>query len=137
MKTKVLGFMFMMFVPVMAMASDMRPAGGYYETRSANCDMTAMRRTLDRATADRRAVITVVKCDPRQDVARNDNGYAGNMEFAAFSGNACTECAAPVERVVSRRTYVEETVQQYRPVVAYVPTGTYTRTRRVCNECDM
>ena len=113
------------FCASVAMASDMLPAGGYYETRTQNCDMAAMQETLDRATADRRAVITVVKCAPRT--------AAPVVEM----DNACMDCGAPIERVVERRVYVEETVQQYRPVVHYVPTGTYTRTRHICNECDM
>lgn len=125
MKKKILCSVFGLFVPMCVMASDMLPAGGYYETRSQNCDMAAMQETLDRATADRRAVITVVKCTPR--VA------APAAEF----DNACMDCGAPIERVVARRVYVEETVQQYRPVVHYVPAGTYTRTRHVCNECNM
>lgn len=112
------------FCASIALASDMLPAGGYYETTTQNCDKAAMRETLDRATADRRAVITVVKCAPR---------VAPVMEIA----DACIDCAAPVERVIDRRVYVEETIQQYRPVVHYVPAGTYTRTHRVCNECDM
>lgn len=115
------------FCASVALASDMLPAGGYYETSTQNCDMTAMHDVLDNATASRRAVITVVKCAPRV-VAP-----APVVEFA----DACIDCAAPVERVTSRRVYVEETIQQYRPVVHYVPAGTYTRTRRVCNECDM
>ncbi len=117
-----------------AVASDM-PAGGYYERETQNCDMAAMQRELNDATAARRAVITVVKCAPAS-VAQNNrydeyayglsDGYAD--EYAA--------AAAPVERVVSRRYYVEETVQQYRPVVRYEPAGCYTRMRRVCSECD-
>lgn len=109
-----------------SMASDMKPAGGYYETSSENCDMAAMQRTLDNATADRRAVITVVKCVPR--------ATAPAVEL----DDVCIDCAAPmVERVIDRRVYVEETVQRYEPVVRYVPAGKFTRTRRVCNECGM
>lgn len=123
MKNKIFMFAMCVLAPVCAMASDMLPAGGYYETRSADCDMAAMRRTLDNATADRRAVITVVKCAPRPaPVVRVD---------------ACIDCAPVVERVIDRRVYVEETVQRYAPVVHYVPAGEFTRTRRVCNECDM
>ncbi|MBD5400520.1 hypothetical protein HDR61_02105 [bacterium] len=134
MKNKMLMIVMMALMPVVAMASDMRPAGGYYETRSASCDMAAMQNTLDNATADRRAVITVVKCNPRP-AARTV--VARPAAASAYVGDVCIDCVVPIERVVSRRTYVEETVQQYRPVVAYVPAGRYTRTRRVCNECDM
>lgn len=123
MKNKIFMFAMIAMAPVAAMASDMRPSGGYYETRTSDCDMAAMQRTLDNATADRRAVITVVKCAPRPaPVAR---------------AHACIDCAPMVERVVERRVYVEETVQQYRPVVSYVPAGQFTRTRRVCDECGM
>jgi len=117
-----------------AMASDMLPAGGYYETRAENCDMDAMRAQLDRATAERRAVITVVKCAPaRRPAAAHVSDEMNVVEL----GGACAGCVAPVERVIDRRVYVEETVQQYRPVVRYVPAGTYTRTRPAYNECNM
>lgn len=52
------------------------------------------------------------------------------------SGRVCGE---PFEKVVDREYFVRETVQQYRPVVSYVPAGTYTTTRAVsapkCNKC--
>lgn len=120
------------FCAGVALASDMLPAGGYYETESTDCDMNAMRTELDRATAARRAVITVVRCMPRATV--QDVSY--DAEYAEFD-DVCMDCAAPIERVVDRRVYVEETVQQYRPVLHYVPAGTYSRTRRVCSECDI
>jgi len=121
------------FCAYAAMASDMPPAGGYYETRAENCDMNSMRAQLDRATADRRAIITVVKCAPAPRPAMAQ--ISDEMEIVEPTG--CCGCTAPVERVIDRRVYVEETVQQYRPVVRYEPVGTYTRTRRVCNTCDM
>ncbi|GEM_PF-2105306 len=124
------------FCAGVALASDMLPAGGYYETESTDCDMNAMRAELDRATAARRAVITVVRCAPRaadRDMARDASYDAGYVAF----DDGCMDCAAPIERVIDRRVYVEETVQQYRPVLHYVPVGTYSRTRRICNECDM
>lgn len=126
------------FCVSVAAASDMLPAGGYYETRTDNCDMVAMHDTLDRATADRRAVITVVKCAPW---ATAPHAVAASRAYApapvAEYGAVCTNCAAPIEVVTDRRVYVEETVQTYAPVVHYVPAGTYTRTRRACNACDM
>ena len=59
---------------------------------------------------------------------------------------ACTKCKCasrvcgePFERVVNREYFVRETVQQYKPVVSYVPAGTYTTTRAVaapkCTKC--
>ena len=48
-------------------------------------------------------------------------------------------CGTPYEQVVNREYFVRETVQQYRPVVSYVPAGTYTTTRAVsgpkCSKC--
>ncbi len=52
------------------------------------------------------------------------------------SGRVCGE---PFERIVNREYFVRETVQQYRPVVSYVPAGSYTTVRAVatpkCNKC--
>jgi len=131
-------FVLSVFCACAAMASDMLPAGGYYETRAENCDMNAMRARLDQATADRRAIITVVKCAPAPSDAAHMSDKMDIVELDGGCGCAgCAGCAAPAERVIDRRVYVEETVQQYRPVVHYVPAGTYTRTRPACNECDM
>ena len=56
----------------------------------------------------------------------------------------CTKCATkvcgtPYEAVVKREFFVRETIQQYKPVVSYVPAGTYTTMRAVetpkCNKC--
>lgn len=56
----------------------------------------------------------------------------------------CNKCAAkvcgePFTRVVNREYFVRETVQQYKPVVHYVPAGTYTTVRELeapkCNKC--
>lgn len=48
-------------------------------------------------------------------------------------------CGEPFERVVNREYFVRETVQQYKPVVHYVPAGSYTTMRAVetpkCNKC--
>ena len=58
--------------------------------------------------------------------------------------NKCNKCASrvcgePFERVTNREYFVRETVQQYRPVVSYVPAGSYTTVRAVetpkCNKC--
>ena len=58
--------------------------------------------------------------------------------------NKCNKCSGrvcgePFEKVVNREYFVRETVQQYKPVVSYVPAGTYTTTRAVsapkCNKC--
>lgn len=48
-------------------------------------------------------------------------------------------CGEPFEKVVNREYFVRETVQQYKPVVSYVPAGSYTTVRAVatpkCNKC--
>ena len=48
-------------------------------------------------------------------------------------------CGEPFERIVNREYFVRETVQQYKPVVSYVPAGSYTTTRAVsapkCSTC--
>ena len=130
MKKLILCSVFMLSA-VAAHGSDMMlPAGGYYETRTGNCDMVAMRNALDNATAARRAVITVVRCEQTPRVVKP---RPAPMPVAA----SCDTCGDVVERVVDRRYFVEETVQQYRPVVHYVPAGTYSRRRPVCNTCDM
>lgn len=54
--------------------------------------------------------------------------------------NKCGKvCGEPFERVVNREYFVRETVQQYKPVVSYVPAGSYTTVRAVatpkCNKC--
>lgn len=132
MKNKIFCGLVCVFAAGRVMASDMLPAGGYYETQSHNCDMAAMEAELDRATSDRRAVITVVKCTPRAEV----QSVYGNEANSLVAIDDCTECMPTIERIVDRRVYVEETVQQYRPVVRYEPAGRYTRMHRVCSECD-
>ena len=55
--------------------------------------------------------------------------------------NKCSArvCGEPFERVVNREYFVRETVQQYKPVVSYVPAGSYTTMRAIespkCNKC--
>ncbi len=130
---------------IAALTSGAANASDYYETTIRDCNPAAMRAALDKASFEERAVITVVTCnngnsryydskDSRDDVAVR-TGSAADIRSRRVVG--CTGCAAPMERVVARRHYVEETVQRYEPVVQYVPSGTYTRTRRVCSECDM
>lgn len=107
-----------------AVASDMPPSGGYYEVSVRDCNPASMRRTLDSLTHSRRAVITVVKC-------------AETPAPAPVIHADCVDCLAPVERVIDRQYYVTETVQRYAPVVTYVPSDEYTRTRRVCDTCGL
>lgn len=124
-------------------------ASDYYETTIRDCNPAAMRAALDKASYDRRAVITVVSCnnggayyydakDNRDAIVTVESGRNVSVTPRRVVGRrVCADCTAPIERVVSRRHYVEETIQRYQPVVQYVPAGTYTRTRRVCSTCDM
>ena len=89
----------------------------YYETYTNNCDMNAMRAELNRAVADKRAVITKITCE--------------NTVAEPVVEETCGE---PFERVVNREYFVRETVQQYKPVVHYEPAGTYTTMRAVCDD---
>lgn len=119
-----------------AFASYTLPAGGYYETRTNHCGPAQMRAALDNATAARRAIITVVKCDSARPAPRAAFEYdvaPRPMPVVA----PCDTCGDVVEQVVDRRYYVEETVQQYRPVVHYEPAGEYTRRRSACPSCEM
>lgn len=112
-------------------------ASDYYQIRTNDCRMESMQRMLDRATAQRRAVITVVQCDKS---AANENDVVvrtvQSYDAPVVRSDDCATCVRPVERVVNRQYFVRETVQQYRPVVKYVPDGTYTRVRAVCGDFD-
>ena len=95
----------------------------YYETQTGNCDMNAMRAELNRAVADKRAVITKIVCEE------------STAEPVVIAEPAIDEpCGEPFERVVNREYFVRETVQQYKPVVHYEPAGTYTTMRSVCGD---
>jgi len=95
----------------------------YYETRHASCNHAEMRAALDRATADKRAVITVVKCDntPR-------------MAARPIVSQPVVYDDCGMSRVVNREYFVRETVQTYRPVINYVPADRYDVIRPVCND---
>ena len=111
-----------------------------YQESVNNCDEHEMRAALDRAAAEKRAVITIVECD---------NGIVRTIEKPMVSvapvqvapvAKPCPSCGcgcADREEVVKREYFVRETVQQYRPVVQYVPSGTYTRVKPACgNGCN-
>ena len=99
------------------------------------CDEAEMRAALDRATSEHRAVVTIVECDngivrtttkpvaSAPAVTNNVNVYA----------NSCTSGCGEKQEVVKREYFVRETVQTYKPVVNYVPSGTYTRVKPVCD----
>ncbi len=96
-----------------AMAGDMRPAGGFYEMHTQNCDRASMQAALDHATAERRAVITVVKCTPNAapDANASDTYIAPYAPYIAPDGNR--DCAMykvkPAARHINRHTYITET----------------------------
>jgi len=111
-------------VGIMAAAS---ANADYFEFRTNNCDMNAMRAELNRAVAEHRAVITKVICE--ETIA----------EPVVISEPVVEEpCGEPFEEVVKREYFVRETVQQYKPVVHYEPAGSYTTMRPVCGDfgCD-
>jgi len=122
---------FVLFSLVASLFSTVAIADMYRETVD-NCDEMEMRAALDRATRDNRAVITIVECEngvvrtttqpqpARKPVARPTCDNCG-----------CIDCGTQ-EEVVKREYFVRETVQQYKPVVQYVPAGTYTRVKPTC-----
>lgn len=95
-----------------------------------DCDMGEMRAALDRATRDNRAVITIVECD--NGVVRT-TVKSRIAEEPKCDNCGCIDCGVR-EAVVNREYFVRETVQQYKPVVQYVPAGTYTRVRPTCKQ---
>lgn len=92
------------------------------------CDAGEMRAALDRATQDKRAVITIVECD--NGVVRTTRKPAYNVKPVETCGCGCDK----KEEVVKREYFVRETVQTYKPIVKYVPAGTYTRVKPACNK---
>lgn len=115
-------------------------ADAYVETVK-SCDGAQMRAALDRATIENRAVITVVECEDDVDTVEtttrtetwNDNYVYVPATVPAYvpTYDTCGYCNEPIEAVVRRDYFVRETVQQYRPIVRYVPSSAYTRVRRV------
>lgn len=118
----------MLFALFAGLMSNVASADVYVETVS-SCDESEMRYALDRASYENRAVITIVECD--NGVVRTV--YKPKPVSKPCGCNACG-CEMPVkEAVVDREYFVRETVQQYKPVTTYVPAGTYTRVKPVCN----
>ncbi len=64
-----------------------------------------------------------------------------DVKPACTKCNKCSAkvCGEPFERVVNREYFVRETVQTYKPVIHYVPAGSYTTMRAVetpkCTKC--
>ncbi len=107
----------------------------YYETYHDNCDPESMHAALEQAVATGRAVITVVKCDESAMAQRPASMAVRPVRMMPAPRAVNSDCG--FEQVVNREYFVRETVQQYRPVVSYVPSGTYVRTRPACDECGM
>lgn len=112
---------------VAALMSNYAVADMYIEKVN-DCDEVEMRAALDRASADKKAVITIVECD---------NGVVRTVQKGLPAVRAKTnhsDCryAQPKQQVVKREYFVRETVQTYKPVVTYVPDGTYTRVKPAC-----
>lgn len=107
---------------IAALVSNAAVADVYRETVR-SCDEYEMRAALDRASAEKRAVITIVECDKVRTVAKPV------QKTVKPCGCGCNK----PESVVKREYFVRETVQQYEPVVMFVPTTTYTRVKPVCN----
>ena len=96
----------------------------YVELHTDNCDINSMRAELNRAVVRHHAVITKIVCDSVIETPVEET--VESVEN--------TTCGEPFEKVVNREYFVRETVQQYRPVVSYVPDETYTTMRPVCGE---
>lgn len=122
---------FVLFSLVASLFSTVAIADMYRETVN-NCDEAEMRAALDRATRDNRAVITIVECE--NGVVRTTT--QPQPARRAVARPACDTCGCidcgTQEEVVKREYFVRETVQQYKPVVQYVPAGTYTRVKPTC-----
>lgn len=101
-----------------------------YQEKINTCDEAEMRAALDRATKEKRAVITIVECD--NGIVRTRT--QAKPVVAKKSYNTCGCGCAKKEEVVKREYFVRETVQQYEPVVQYVPTTTYTRVKPACDK---
>ena len=102
-----------------------------YREEIDTCDAAEMRAALDRATQDNRAVITIVECD--NGVVRTVTKSAAPAKKAVRVNNSCDLGCGDVQAVVKREYFVRETVQTYKPVVTYVPSGTDTRVKPACD----
>ena len=130
---------FVLLSLIASMFSTVAMADMYRETVD-DCDAAEMRAALDRATRENRAVITIVECDngvvrtttqPQPQVRAQAHVQVSVTPSCPNCG--CIDCGTQ-EEVVKREYFVRETVQQYRPVVQYVPAGTYTRVKPTCTQ---
>ena len=112
-----------------------------YRTTVSSCNDAQMRAVLDSAAAEHGTVITIVECEDAGEqessvMAQRYERATWNNRYA-HSYRPCESRMKPVSSVVRREYFVRETVQEYKPVIKYVPAGTYVRIRPVCDECDM
>ena len=120
---------FVLLSLIASMFSSMAVADIYRESIN-TCDEAEMRAALDRASATNRAVITIVECD--NGIVRTTEKPIARPAPKPVCASTCCGCDKK-EEVVKREYFVRETVQQYEPVVQYVPTTTYTRVKPACN----
>ena len=122
---------FVLFSLIASMFSTVAMADMYRESVN-SCDEGEMRAALERATRDNRAVITIVECD-NGIVRTTTQPQPRRAAVSRDYGCGCATCGCGTqEEVVKREYFVRETVQQYKPVVQYVPAGTYTRVKPTC-----
>lgn len=121
---------FVLFSLIAALFSFSANADVYRESIN-TCDEGEMRAALDRATQNKRAVITVVECD--KGIVRTITKPTYTVKPAEVCDCDCGCGCNEKEEVVKREYFVRETVQTYKPVVKYVPAGTYTRVKPACN----
>ena len=101
-----------------------------YQEKVNTCDEAQMRAALDKATKEKRAVITIVECDNGVVRTRTQTKPIATKKAYDTCGCGCNK----KEEVVKREYFVRETIQQYKPVVQYVPAGTYTRVKPACDK---
>jgi hypothetical protein len=126
-------FLLIALLPSSAVFASDYIGGGNYRKTIDDCSKPAIYRELDNATRVGRAVTTVVICDTVAARPATDIVVAQRRPSRPRHTSACgDECGRSFERVVNREYFVKETREVYRPVVSYVPAGTYTTTRKVC-----
>ena len=119
---------FVLMSLVAALVSGNAVADMYIEKVN-NCNEAEMRAALDRASAENKAVITIVECE--NGVVKTSHRALPTNRTRTSCGDACG-CGQAKHQVVKREYFVRETVQTYKPVITYVPDETYTRIKPAC-----
>lgn len=111
-----------------------------YVTTVSDCDDAQMRAVLDNAAAEQGTVITIVECEQVEEnkasVMTSRYANTWNHHYAP-AYRPCENQMKPVSAVVRRDYFVRETIQEYKPVVKYVPSNRYVRVRPACDECGL